>query len=178
MGVVEQLPAGQKPYGAPRPIDKGDVVVGFSCGKLPLDDFLKQQAIKNEGKASRTYVVAAQSGEDAGKVVAYYTLAAGAVNRDDAPGWAKRNMPNPLPVVVLGRLAVDSRHQGKGLGKHLMREAMQRTLEAARHIGARALVVHAIDDEAVSFYVPYGFQGFPTERRTLCVPIETISNSL
>ena len=178
MGVVEQLPTGQKPYSAPRPIEMGDGIAGFSCGKPPLDDFLKQRALKNEGKASRTYVVASQSGEDAGSVAAYYTLAAGAVSRDDAPNWAKRNMPNPLPVIVLGRLAVDAKHQGKGIGKHLLREAMQRALEASRQIGARALVVHAIDDEAVSFYVPFGFQAFPTDSRTLFLPIETMAKSL
>ena len=108
MGVVEQLPREQKPYSTPRPIEKGDGVAGFSCGKLPLDDFVKQQALKNEGGGSRTYVIVSQSGEDAGAVAGYYTLAAGAVSREDAPGWAKRNMPNPLPVLVLGRLAVDS----------------------------------------------------------------------
>jgi GNAT superfamily N-acetyltransferase len=178
MGIVEQLPTAQRPYGAPRPIDRGDEVADFNCGKPPLDDFIKQRALKNEGKASRTYVVASQSGEDAGKVVAYYTLAAGAMSRDDAPKWAKSNMPNPLPIIVLGRLAVDSRHQGQGLGKHLLREAMQRTLDAARHVGARALVVHAVDDEAISFYVPFGFQSFPAESRTLFLPIETIANSL
>lgn len=178
MGVVQQLPAEKKPYSAPRPVEKDDGVAGFDCGKPPLDEFLKQRAIKNEGKGSRTYVVVSQLGEDAGRVVAYYTLAAGAVNHEECPTWAKRNMPNPIPVMVLGRLAVDGAHQGKKIGKHLLREAMQRTLEASRHVGVRALVVHAIDDEAVSFYVPFGFQTFPTDSRTLFLPIETIANSL
>src|ERR1700750_1235282 len=106
MGVVEQLPAGQKPYSSPRPIEKGDNLAAFDCGKRPLDDFLKQQALKNEGKASRTYIVAAQTGEDAGRAVAYYTLAAGSGSHENAPGWAKRNVPDPLPAIVLGRLAV------------------------------------------------------------------------
>jgi GNAT superfamily N-acetyltransferase len=178
VGVVEQLPTEQKPYSAPRPIEKGDGVASFSCGKPPLDDFLKQRALKNEGKASRTYVVMAQDGEHTGKVAAYYTLAAGGVDHEKCPTWTKRNMPNPVPVIVLGRLAVDTEHQGKGIGQHLMREAMQRTLEASRQIGARALMVHAIDDEAVSFYVPFGFQSFPTESRTLFLPTETIAKSL
>jgi len=178
VGVVEQLVTGQKPYSAPRPIEKGDGVAGFSCGKLPLDDFLKQQALKNEGRGSRTYVVVSQAGEDAGSVAGYYTLAAGAVNRDDAPGWAKRNMPNPLPVLVLGRLAVDAKHQRRSIGKHLLREAMQRSLEAARQVGVRALIVHAIDDDAVNFYVQFGFQSFPTESRTLFLPVETLAGSL
>lgn len=178
MGVVEQLPAGQKPYSQPRPIEKGDNLATFDCGKPPLNDFLKQQALKNEGKASRTYVILAQTGEDAGKVVAYYTLAAGAVSHDNAPGWAKRNMPDPLPAAVLGRLATDNKHQGKGIGKHLLREAMQRSLEFSQKVGVRVLIVHAIDDEAISFYVPFGFRRFPTDSRTLFLPIETIANAL
>jgi predicted N-acetyltransferase YhbS len=72
--------------------------------------------------------VSSAAGEDAGLVVAYYSLAAGAVAHDDAPAWAKRNMRNPIPVFVLGRLAVDLSHQGKGLGRALLREAIQRTL--------------------------------------------------
>lgn len=178
MGIVEHLPADKKPYGAPRPIETDDGVAGFACGKPPLDDFLKQRAVKNEGKGSRNYVVVCQLGEDAGRVIAYYTLAAGAVSHEECPTWAKRNMPNPIPVIVLGRLAVDSAHQGKKIGKFLMREAMQRTLEASRHVGVRALIVHAIDDEAVSFYVPFGFQAFPTDSRTLFLPIETIAAAL
>ena len=178
MGVVEQLPEGQKPYGQPRPIEKGDNLEGFDCGKPPLDDFLKQQALKNEGKASRTYIVAAQTGEDAGRVIAYYTLAAGAVSHDNAPGWAKRNMPDPLPAIVLGRLAVDRKHQGKSIGQHLLREAIQRSLQSAAQIGVRVLLVHAIDDEAINFYVPFGFRRFPSDSRTLFLPIETLAKAL
>lgn len=178
MGVDEQLPAHSKPYSAPRPIEKGDGVAAFSCGKQPLDDFLKQRALKNEGRASRTYVVVARIGEDAGNVAGYYTLAAGGVNHEDCPTWAKRNMPNPVPVIVLGRLAVATKHQGGGIGKHLLREGMRRALDASWQIGARAIFVHAIDDEAVSFYVPFGFQTFPPESRTLYLPMETVAKSL
>ena len=178
MGIVEQLPAAQKPYSQPRPLEKGDDLAAFDCGKPPLDNFLKQHALKNEGKASRTYVVTAQTGEDAGKVVAYYTLAGGAVTHEDAPGWAKRNMPDPLPAVVLGRLAVDSGHHGKGIGSHLLREAMQRALEVSAQVGVRVMIVHAIDDEAINFYVPFGFRRFPTDSRTLFLATETIAKSL
>lgn len=178
MGIVEQLPAAKPAYSPPRPIEAGDRLEDFSCGKPALDDFLKQRALKNEGKAGRTFVVRAEAGEDAGRIVAYYTLSTGAVMRDDAPGWAKRNMPNPVPTFVLQRLAVSSNHQGKGLGKAMMREVFQRTLEASRHAGAMALVVHAKDDEAINFYTPYGFQVFPTDGRTLFLAIETIAGSL
>jgi GNAT superfamily N-acetyltransferase len=178
LGIDEQLPAAQRPYSQPRPIEGGDNLAAFDCGKPPLDEFLKQHALKNEGKASRTYVVQAQIGEDAGRVVAYYTLAAGAVSHHNAPGWATRNMPDPLPAVILGRLATDTKHQGKGIGKHLLREAMQRALEFATQVGVRVLIVHAIDDEAISFYVPFGFRRFPTDGRTLFLPIETIAKAL
>lgn len=178
MGIVEQLPATQKPYSQPRPLEKDDNLAAFDCGKPPLDEFLKQRALKNEGKASRTYVLDAQTGEDAGRVVAYYTLAAGAISHDDAPGWAKRNMPDPLPAIVLGRLAVDRKHQGKSIGAHLLREAIQRSLEASTQIGARVLIVHAIDDESISFYVAFGFRRFPTDSRTLFLPMETFAHAL
>jgi GNAT superfamily N-acetyltransferase len=178
LGISDRRPANQKPYSQPRPIEQGDDLAAFDCGKPPLNEFLKQRALKNEGKASRTYIVTAQTGEDTGKVVAYYTLAAGAVSHDNAPGWAKRNLPDPLPAVVLGRLTIDSKHQGKGIGKHLLREAMQRSLEFAAQVGVRVLIVHAIDDDAIGFYVPFGFRRFPTDGRTLFLPIETIAAAL
>lgn len=178
MGIVRQLPSAKQEYEAPRPVRSGDGVLQFECGKEALDDFIRRRAEKNEGKASRTYVVCASQGGEGREVVAYYSLAAGAVSADECPGWAKRNMPNPIPVIVLGRLAVDKNHAGQGLGKALLKEAMQRTLEASQHIGARALIVHAIDDEAISFYTPFGFQRFPTDGRTLFLPVETITASL
>jgi predicted N-acetyltransferase YhbS len=178
LGIARSGSSGQHCYSAPRPIDAADEVAAFSCGKPPLDHFLKQRALRNEGKASRTYVVIAQSDANVGTVAAYYTLAAGAVAREETPGWAKRNMPNPVPVIVVGRLAVDSNHQGRGLGKSLLREAMQRSLEASRQIGARALIVHTIDDEAADFYLPFGFERFPAQSATLFLPIETIEKAL
>lgn len=178
MGIVEQLPASRQPYIPPRPIQSSDQLEGFDCGKLPLNDYLTHKALKNEGKASRTYVVIGTTGETAGAVAAYYSLSTGAVSFDEAPGWARRNMPNPIPVFVLGRLAVDLRHQGFGLGKAMLKQAFARSAEAANLAGARALVVHAIDDEAVGFYTPYGFRRFPTDSRTLFLPIETVIDSL
>lgn len=178
MGIVKSLPAGRKPYSPPRRIDASDQLGRFDCGKEPLNDWLAHRAIKNEGKASRTYVVTANAGEDAGQIVGFYTLAAGYVSHSQSPGWARRNMPNPLPVIVLGRLAVDVRHQGHGIGKALLREALQRALEASESVGVRAVIVHAIDDEAVGFYAGFGFQRFPTDSRTMFLPIKTIADAL
>jgi GNAT superfamily N-acetyltransferase len=164
-------------YAPPQPIKPDHELEGFDCGKAPLDDWIRRRALRNEGKASRTYVVTAAS-DRAGAVVAYYTLAMGAVRLAEVPSRLARNMPNPVPVAVLGRLAVDRRHEGRGLGAAMLREAMQRVLEASRSMGARALIVHAIDDEAAAFYTRYGFQPFPPGTRTLWLPVETIANSL
>lgn len=178
MGNVEQLPSGRAPYLPPRLIEPDDRFENFDCGEVALDDFLKGRALKNEGKASRTYVICSAVGEDAGAVVAYYTLASGAITHDETPPALKRNMPNPLPIMILGRMAVDNVHHGKGLGRAMLKEAMQRVLDASRSVGARALVVHAVSDEAVTFYTQYGFQVFPTGTRTLFLPIETIAKAL
>lgn len=162
----------------PRPISPDDRTENFRSGKEPLDRFLRERALANEGQASRTYVVCAVADGEPGAVIAYYTLAAGAVARADAPGPLRRNMPDPLPVMVLGRLAVDRRWAGQGLGTAMLREAMQRVIEAARLVGARAMIVHAIDEEAAAFYEPYGFRPFPAGSRTLFLPVETILAAL
>ena len=178
MGEVEQLPTERAPYLPPQPISADHRLDLFDCGKAPLNDWLRRHALKNEGRASRTYVVNSAAGEDAGAVIAFYTLAAGAVRLDELPSKLARNMPNPAPAMVLGRLAVDSRHGGRGLGRAMLKEALQRVLEAAHKVGARAIVVHAIDDDAVTFYTRYGFQVFPPGGRTLFLPIETVAEAI
>ena len=178
MGIAGQLGAPKPLYATPTPITADHRLDGFDCGKPPLDAWLKTHALDNEGKASRTYVVEAATGEGAGTVVAYYTLAAGSVTREEVPKKLRHGLPNPVPVMVLGRLAVDKHHTGKGLGPALLREALQRTAEASRIAGIRALIVHAIDDDAVTFYTKFGFQIFPAGTRTLFLPIETLRQSI
>ena len=165
-------------YDPPRPIRPEDDVSRFDCGRSSLDDFLRRRAVRNEGRASRTYVVRAAAGADDWAVVAYYALAAGAARLAEMPKALTRNMPDPMPLMILGRLAVDRRHKGRGLGRAMLKEALQRALEASRLVGARALVVHAIDDEAAAFYARYGFQPFPAGGRTLWLPMETIAAAL
>jgi GNAT superfamily N-acetyltransferase len=178
MGIVEALGSSSPPYAAPVPLSSDHKLDRFECGKPALDQWLRAHALDNEDKASRTYVVTARVGEDAGAVIAYYTLAYGSVVRSEVPKKIRQGLPNPIPVMVLGRLAVDRRHSGKGLGHSLLREAMQRTLEAAQIAGLRALIVHALDDDAVGFYAKYGFQVFPAGTRTLFLPLETLRGSL
>jgi GNAT superfamily N-acetyltransferase len=178
LGVVEELGASRPAYAPPAPITAGDRLDAFECGKPPLDEWLRAHALENEGSASRTYVMTARTGEHAGSVVAYYTLAYGSVVRQEVPKAIRQGLPNPVPVMVLGRLAVDKAHWGKGIGEALLREAMQRTAEASQIAGLRALIVHAIDDEAVGFYARYGFQLFPAGSRTMVLPVETLRQSI
>ncbi|MGI8405749.1 MAG: GNAT family N-acetyltransferase [Thermomicrobiales bacterium] len=146
----------------------------FSCGEPTLDVWLKEQARKNEGRgASRTYAVCHGS-----TVVGYYCLANGAVDRSDAPKRLQRNMPDPIPVMVLGRLATDQRYQGQGIGKGQLRDAILRVLQAAEIAGIRALLVHAISDEARQFYLGAGFLDSPTEPLMLCLPLETARQAI
>ena len=176
MGVICLEPA--RPYSAPVPITAEHRVEGFGCGKLKLNEWLKAHALQNEGRTSRTYVVVANTGPQAADVVGYYTLATGGVARSEMPPKIRHNLPNPTPVMILGRLAVDERQQKNGIGPAMLKEAMQRTLEISQSAGVRALVVHAIDDEAVTFYLKYEFILFPADSQTMFLPIETLAASL
>jgi GNAT superfamily N-acetyltransferase len=133
-----------------------------------LDDWLTKRAYSNQiGGASRTYVV---TGAD--RVVGYYSLASGALALADAPGSMRRNMPDPVPVGILGRLAVDRSYQGKGLGVALLQDAVVRTAQAAGIIGIRGLLVHAISLEAKTFYQYHGFVESPTQSMTLILSLK------
>ena len=132
-----------------------------------LDDWLKKRARANEAAgASRTYVVC-----EGRQVVGYYSLAAGSVLHQIATGSVKRNMPDPVPVALLGRLAIDRRWQGRGLGLSLLRDAILRVVGAAGTIGVRAMLVHAISDEARGFYERCGFKSSPVDPMTLMTAI-------
>lgn len=176
MGKLAANPSDSR-YAPPRPIRSDDQLEGFDCGKAPLNDFLRRRALRNEGRASRTYVVTLMGGRDA-EVVAYYSLAAGAVRFDQAPPKLRRNMPNPIPVMLLGRMAADLRHAGKGLGRGMLKDAVKRVLGTSRQVGVRALMVHAIDDEAVTFYGQFGFQAFPAGGPTLFLPVEVLAEAI
>ena len=143
----------------------------FGSGEPSLDDWLRRRARANQlSGATRTYVVCAQPA----RVVAYYALASGALTAIAAPGRFRRNMPDPIPVVVLARLAVDREWQGKGLGRGLFRDAAMRIAQAAEVIGVRGIVVHAISAEAKRFYEALGFVASRTEPMLLMVTLEDV----
>ncbi len=140
----------------------------FTCGVAGLDEWLKRRAYPNQvSGASRTYVVA-----EGRTVVGYYCLASGALALNDSPGSVRRNMPDPVPVVVLGRLAINKIWQGKGLGAALLQDAVLRTIQAGGILGIRGLLVHAISDEAKTFYEHHGFTASPTQPMTLILSLK------
>ena len=157
-------------WSAPTPLTVTHQVDDFECGEATLEHWLKTRALRNEGRgASRTYVVCVDQ-----RVVAYYCLATGSVASGLAPGYIRRNMPDPIPVMVLGRLAVDSARQGHGLGKSLLRDAILRTLQVSEIVGVKALLVHALSEQAVYFYEAHGFHPSPTNPRTLFLSLSEV----
>lgn len=159
---------------APEPLNPEHQLEDFNSGNVELDDWLKKRALKNEGSgASRMYVVTIEQ-----KVIAYYCLANGSVVNVTAPGKIRRNMPDPIPVMVIGRLAVDINWQGQGIGYALVRDAVLRTLQAATIAGIRAILVHAISPEAKQFYSKCGFIPSPAAPMTLMVTIADVKEQL
>lgn len=158
----------------PEPLTAQHALGGFDSGVASLDDWLRRRALHNQGSgASRTFVVC-----DAGQVVAYYALAASAVAPDAAPGRFRRNMPDPIPVVVLARLAITHDHQGRGLGRALFQDAANRVIHAADGIGIRGLLVHAISEEAKAFYVRLGLDPSPLEPMTLMTTVADLKATM
>lgn len=151
-------------FGAPEALALGHDFTDFDCGEPALNDWLKRRALANQSSgASRTFVVTDRKR----KVVAFYALAAGAVAHGDATGSVRRNMPEPIPVIVLARLAVDRNAQGGKLGAALLKDAVQRSINVAQDTGVRALLVHALNESAKSFYEHYGFSPSPSHAMTL-----------
>jgi len=153
---------------APAPLADAHLLDAFNSGVPVLDDWLKRRARANQASgASRSYVVA----DEAGRVMAYYALASGALVSAEAPGRLKRNMPDPIPMAIIGRLAVDLSLQGQGLGVALLQDAVLRTRQAAAILGIRGILVHAISEDAKRFYERCGFTAGSANPMTLVMSI-------
>ncbi len=162
------------PLTAPEPICADHILTGFDSGQTTLDSWLSARALRNErGGASRTYVVSEDN-----VAVAYYSLSAASVAQRQMPGRIRRNMPDPIPVMLLGRLAVARSHQGRGIARGLVRDAVLRTLKAAEIAGIRALLVHALDEEAARFYRHLGFLESPVDPLVLALPVDTARKAI
>jgi predicted N-acetyltransferase YhbS len=155
-------------FSKPRPICEDDDTASFDSGEPSLDTYLRTRALANHLQgASRCFVTCRD-----GRVAGYYALASASVQRRDTPGKVRRNMPDPVPVILLSRLAVDQKDQGLGLGKHLLRDAIARCVQVADIIGVRAILVHALHDDARRFYTYFDFQPSPTDQLHLLLPIQ------
>jgi GNAT superfamily N-acetyltransferase len=164
------------PYRKPTPISELHIVDGFDSGKPTLDQWLKDMALYNQAQGySRTFVIA----DEKQHVVGYHSLCAGMIHRNDVSRSAKGSQAPPeLPVAVLARLAVTKAHQGKRLGPALLKNALMSIVSAAQLVAFRGVVVHAIDDDAMSFYKKYHFQETSGMERRLILPSKDIVASL
>ena len=158
----------------PEPLAPDHDLDTFESGVVDLDEWLKRRARPNEAAGgSRTFVVCAGR-----RVVGYYSLAAGSILHTAATSRVRRNMPNPVPVLLLGRLAVDRVWQKKGLGADLLADAVLRSIGAADSIGVRAILVHAISGAAKAFYEKHGFRSSPIDPMTLMITVEEAKRML
>ncbi|WP_208514175.1 GNAT family N-acetyltransferase [Variovorax paradoxus] len=157
--------------GAPEPLGLAHLLSEFACGEANLDDWLRKRALANQATgASRTFVVC----DTARQVHGYYAMAAGAVSHQDATSGVRRNMPDPIPVLVLARLAVDLRAQGIQLGAALLQDAVLRAIAVSQNTGVRALLVHALHERAKQFYAHHGFIESPLHPMTLMLRLSTV----
>ena len=155
---------------APVPLLATHDLTDFDCGEPALNDWLKQRALKNESRFSRTYVVC-----DDNRVVAYFCISAGAVEREATPGKVRRNAPDTIPVSIIGRLAVSKAYAGHGLGADILSDALRRIAVASQSIGIGAVLVQAKTESAKRFYLACAeFIEYPADSRTLFLPIETV----
>ena len=153
---------------APQALAQGHRLEQFRCSVAELTSWLVERAHQNQASgASRCFVVC----DAQHNVVGYYALAAGGVSHQLVPGRLRRNMPHPIPVVVLGRLAVHADWVGQGVGAGLLKDAVQRTLQVCGQVGARALLCHAFDETAKAFYLKHGFIESPMDGMTLMLPM-------
>jgi GNAT superfamily N-acetyltransferase len=163
------------PLSAVEPLNENHILDQFDCGEHEsLTAWLKRFGrINQAGNSSRTYIV-----HRTRRVVGYYSLAASSVRKEDASIRGAKGQPNhPIPVILLARLAIDKTEQHQGLGPALLKDALQRCRRAAEEIGARAVLVHAIDEKAMGFYRHFGFEDCAIDNLHLMLLIKDIAAS-
>jgi ribosomal protein S18 acetylase RimI-like enzyme len=163
------------PLRDPEPLSELHHVDAFDCGEPSLDIWLKEQALKSQvGDTARTYVVT----DDDGAVIGFVSLASGSVRREQARGALARNAPDPIPVAIIARLAVDSRLQGGGVGTRLLVDALKRIRSAADNVAVKAVIVNPVSDAAAEYYEANGFRRLPQDASTLYLTLAEIRSSL
>jgi GNAT superfamily N-acetyltransferase len=157
------------PLQPPVPLTATHLVTDFDCGVDSLNEWLGKRAWKNQVLGgSRTFVVC-----DGEIVIGYYCLSSAAIDRIELPKAKQRNMPDPIPAALIGRLAVDLRYQGRKIGVSLLQDALYRIITASQSIGIAYILVHALDDGAKRFYEVKGFVAIPERPLTLFLPVAT-----
>ena len=159
----------------PQPITRDHKVAGFSCGRESLDRYLVRDALKRDAAGDAKVIVLAKSDLE---VVGYYAVSSASVSRKAATRRLKRNSPEPVPMALVGRFAIDSRYQKQGLGKALMKDAVLRIAQASEQIGIKGVLLHAIDDEAKAFYSSCGFRASRIEDNLMMVTLKEIAAEL
>ena len=159
---------------APEPLTDQHDLTGFQSGVASLDAWLLRRASSNQARgATRTFVVTERN-----QIVAYYALASGTINATAAPDRFRRNMPDPIPIALLARIAIDARLQRQGIGRGLIRDCAHRVAHAADILGIRGIVTHAISGAARAFYLAVGFEVSPIEPMTLMIILADIRSLL
>ena len=159
-------------FSKPEPLQPSHNADSFDCGEQDLDNWLKNRARKNlQARASKTYVTCLR---DSNEIAGFYAVSMGQVLRSEISGRLSRNMPSDVPCAVIGRLAVDLRFQGAGIGGNLLRHAIQVSLLAGQHVACRAVIVHALNEAAVKFYKRNGFALLPQEDLKLAFDLKEI----
>ena len=158
------------PLRTPEPLADAHELAEFDSGVLSLDDWLKRRARANQTSgATRSFVVA-----EGKRVIAYYAVASGQIALGGAIGRFRRNMPDPIPVALLARLAIDRAWQGRGTGRALFRDCAARIEHAAESLGIRGIIVHAISEQAKGFYNAVGFEPSPLDPVTLMATLNDV----
>lgn len=156
-------------------------VNSFDCGEHPLNYFLRRYAATNQAaRISNTYVAIEQGSSViiSGRILGYYTLSLLIISRDDLPPNLAARLPKyPVPAGILGRLAVDKKLHGQGLGRFLLLDSFQKVVDASQHMPIYALVVDAMFDRLIPWYKSYGFQEFPNIARRLFISVDTLVKS-
>jgi len=159
-------------YSGPKLLTSEHVLAGFDCGKPALNSWLLRRALGNQSSGtSRTWVV---TEGDAGRVVAFYASSTASILRSSAPKRFGRNQPEELPAILLGRMAVDAKHKGNGLGAALLKHFVIKAIEVAGTVGVRLLLIHAKDEEAKTFYRHFGFIESPVDPLTMMMLLEEL----
>jgi len=159
------------------PLSSGHNRVSFSCGESALDDYLRTTASQDARRHIASVFVAIDT--DSGRVAGYYTTSGTSFARDDLPEKERKRLPRyPVPAALIGRFAVDETHQGKGIGRFLLFDALTRVVRASTDVAAWGVVVDAKSERAAQFYEKYGFRRFPNQPFRLFIPLATVEAAL